>query len=72
VIAVTQKVEHYEISAYESARTMASQIGLPAVTQLLNQSLAEEESANCLLAQLARELISQSRASTTKPPRHPR
>jgi len=70
LIAVTQKVEHYEISAYETARTMASQIGLPAVTHLLNQSLAEEESANCLLAQLARELISQARTSTTKPPKH--
>jgi Mn-containing catalase len=70
LIAVTQKVEHYEISAYETARTMASQIGLPAVTQLLNQSLAEEESADCLLSQLARELISQSRTSTSRRLKH--
>src|SRR5262249_7573639 len=70
LIAVTQKIEHYEIAAYETARTMASQIALPAVTQLLNQSLAEEESANSLMAQLQRELISQSRPTTTKAPKH--
>ena len=30
LIAAAQKVEHYEISAYGTARTMAAQIGLPA------------------------------------------
>ena len=31
LIASAQKTEHYEISAYGTARTMAGQIGLPAV-----------------------------------------
>jgi Mn-containing catalase len=69
LIAAAQKVEHYEISAYGTARTLAGQIGLPAVSELLCKSLAEEEVADNLLTQLARELMSQSRAGTTKAPK---
>jgi Mn-containing catalase len=60
LIASAQKVEHYEISAYGTARTMAGQIGLPEASMLLSQSLAEEELADALLTQIARELFSQS------------
>lgn len=72
LIAAAQKVEHYEISAYGTARTMAGQIGLPAVAELLNKSLAEEEIADNLMTQLARELISESRTGLTKEPKHAR
>jgi len=72
LIAAAQKVEHYEISAYGTARTMAGQIGLPAVAELLSKSLAEEEVADNLLTQLARELMSQSRTGMTKAPKRPR
>ncbi len=58
LIGSGQKVEHYEISSYVTARNMASQIGQPDVGQLLGLSLAEEETANALLAQVARELMS--------------
>ncbi len=68
LIAAAQKVEHYEISAYGTARTMAGQIGLPAVATLLNRSLAEEEIADNLMTQLARELMSESRTGMTKEP----
>jgi Mn-containing catalase len=68
LIAAAQKVEHYEISAYGTARTMAGQIGLPAVAALLNKSLAEEEIADNLMTQLARELMSESRTGMTKQP----
>src|SRR5687768_3585542 len=61
LIAAAQKVEHYEISAYGTARTMAGQAGLPAAAELLCKSLAEEEVADNLLTQIARELMSQSR-----------
>lgn len=70
LIASAQKVEHYEISAYGTARTMAAQIGLPAVAALLSKSLAEEEIADNLLTQVARELMSESRTGATKEPRH--
>jgi Mn-containing catalase len=60
LIAAAQKVEHYEISAYGTARSMAGQAGLPAASMLLATSLAEEEIADNLLTQIARELMSQS------------
>ncbi len=53
LIAAAQKVEHYEISAYGTARTMAGQVGLPVVAELLARSLAEEEVADNLMTQLA-------------------
>jgi Mn-containing catalase len=70
LIASAQKVEHYEISAYRTARTMAVQIGLPAVSELLSKSLAEEQVADNLLTQVARELMSESRTGATKEPKH--
>jgi Mn-containing catalase len=60
LIAAAQKVEHYEISAYGTARTMAGQAGLPNASMLLATSLAEEQIADNLLTQIARELMSQS------------
>jgi Mn-containing catalase len=69
LIAAAQKVEHYEISAYGTARTMAGQIGLPVVAELLNKSLAEEEIADNLMTQLARELMSESRTGMNKAPK---
>ncbi len=62
LIGAGQKVEHYEISSYVTARNMASQIGQPDVGRLLSLSLAEEETANALLAEVARELMSVPRA----------
>jgi Mn-containing catalase len=72
LIAAAQKVEHYEISAYGTARAMAGQAGLPAVSELLCKSLGEEEVADNLLTQLARELMSESRTGRTKAPRRAR
>jgi Mn-containing catalase len=63
VIASAQKVEHYEISAYGTARALAGQIGRPDVAQLLGRSLAEEENSDNLLTQIARELITQARGA---------
>ena len=60
-------MEHYEISAYGTARTMAGQIGLPAVAELLSKSLAEEEIADNLLTQIARELMGESRGLSKEP-----
>ena len=49
---------------------MAGQIGLPAVAALLSKSLAEEEIADNLLTQVARELMSESRTGATKESTH--
>ena len=68
LIATAQKIEHYEISAYETARTMASQLGLPTIAQLFSKSLAEEQIADCVMGQLARELLSRPRTVARKLP----
>jgi len=57
LIAAAQKVEHYEISGYGTARTLAGQSGQPAVAQLLSRTLADEEIADNLLTQIAREMM---------------
>jgi Mn-containing catalase len=72
LIAAAQKVEHYEISGYGTARTMAGQAGLPGVAALLNKSLAEEEIADNLMTQLARELMSEARTGLNKAPKRSR
>ena len=66
LIAAAQKIEHYEISGYKTARTLAGQIGAQDVAFLLSISLGEEETAESLLTQIARELMSQSRTGLSK------
>jgi Mn-containing catalase len=58
LIGAAQKVEHYEMSGYISARNLAQQLHLSGVVQLLNKSLAEEQNADQLLDQVARTLMS--------------
>ena len=60
LIAAAQKIEHYEISAYGTARSLAGQAGLPGASMLLATTLAEEEISDNLLTQIARELMSQT------------
>jgi Mn-containing catalase len=67
LIAAAQKVEHYEISAYGTARTLAGQVGRPDVAELLSKSLAEEEVADNLLTQIARELMGTARGLVKEP-----
>ncbi len=69
LIAAAQKVEHYEISAYGTARTLAGQAGLPAASAILSMSLGEEEVSDNLLTQIARELMSEARTGMTKAPK---
>jgi ferritin-like metal-binding protein YciE len=67
LIAAAQKVEHYEISAYGTARTLAGQLGRPDAAELLSKSLAEEEVADNLLTQIARELMGTARGLVKEP-----
>jgi Mn-containing catalase len=69
LIAAAQKVEHYEIAGYGTARTLAGQAGLPVVAALLSKTLAEEEVSDNLLTQIARELMSEARSGMTKAPK---
>jgi Mn-containing catalase len=58
LIGAAQRVEHYEISAYTTARNLAQQLRHSAVVELLSKSLAEEENSDMLLNQVSRSLMS--------------
>jgi Mn-containing catalase len=58
LIGSAQRVEHYEISAYTTAKNLAQQLRHSAVVALLSESLGEEENADQLLNQVARTLMS--------------
>lgn len=61
LVGAAQKVEHYEIAGYTSARNLAQQLNLRGVVALLQCSLAEEQNASVMLDQLARPLMSSAR-----------
>jgi Mn-containing catalase len=61
LIGAAQRVEHYEIAGYTTARNLASQLRHSAVVALLSKSLAEEENSDQLLNQVARSLMSVAR-----------
>ena len=61
LIGAAQRVEHYEIAAYTTARNLASQLHRPEVVALLTMSLGEEMNAAQLLDQVAQPLMSVSR-----------
>ena len=60
LIGAAQRVEHYEISAYGTARTIAEQLGQDEVVQLLEQTLEEEKNADETLSKIAGPLLEES------------
>lgn len=58
LIGAAQRVEHYEIAGYTTARNLAQQLRHSAIVALLSKTLAEEENADQLLNQVARSLMS--------------
>jgi ferritin-like metal-binding protein YciE len=57
LIGAAQKVEHYEIAAYGTARTHATMLGFTKVARLLQQTLNEEAATDKKLTQLAESVI---------------
>jgi ferritin-like metal-binding protein YciE len=57
LIAAAQRVEHYEIAAYGTARTYAQQLGVSNHADLLQQTLDEEGETDKLLTQLAENRV---------------
>jgi ferritin-like metal-binding protein YciE len=56
IIAAAQRVEHYEMAGYGTARTYATLLGEDEATQLLQQTLDEEKEADQALTALASEI----------------
>lgn len=59
LVAAAQRVEHYEISAYGTARNLARQLGEIACARLLTHTLGEEEAADFLLTAISQPLLQQ-------------
>jgi ferritin-like metal-binding protein YciE len=57
IIVAAQKVEHYEIAGYGSARTFAHLLGQNKAAELLQATLDEESETNELLTRLAESII---------------
>jgi ferritin-like metal-binding protein YciE len=53
LIAAAQRVEHYEIAGYGTARTFANLLGEDEAASLLEQTLEEEKETDAKLTQLA-------------------
>ena len=53
LIAAAQRVEHYEIAAYGTARQLANDCGFDAIKDLMDQTLDEESHADKLLTKIA-------------------
>ena len=57
LIAAAQKVEHYEIASYGTARAWAERLGYNSAARLLQQTLDEESMANEKLTKIAESHI---------------
>jgi ferritin-like metal-binding protein YciE len=53
LIAAAQRVEHYEIAGYGTARTLAGELGFNEARDALDQTLDEESDADKLLTKIA-------------------
>jgi len=63
IIAAAQKVEHYEISGYGSARTFAQMLGHDDAVSLLEQTLEEEKNADRKLNDIAESQVNEQAMS---------
>lgn len=57
LIAAAQKVEHYEIAAYGSIRTLAEVLGQQDAADLLEETLDEEKAADDTLTEVAESIL---------------
>ncbi len=64
IIAVAQRVEHYEISGYGTARTFANLLGEDEAASLLEKTLDEEKETDAKLTQLAENINVEAQEGT--------
>jgi ferritin-like metal-binding protein YciE len=57
MIGAAQRVEHYEIAGYGTARTYAEMLGLDEAVKLLQQTLDEEKETDAKLTKLAEGMV---------------
>ena len=65
IILCAQKNEHYEICSYGTLITWAQSLGLNEVTMILQQTLAEEKTADASLGKVAKTVVNAKATETT-------
>jgi ferritin-like metal-binding protein YciE len=60
LISAAQRVEHYEIAGYGSARSLAELLGMKEVADLLQATLDEEKAADQKLTQISKTVNTQA------------
>jgi ferritin-like metal-binding protein YciE len=63
LIAASQRVEHYEMAGYGSARDFAKLLGLSEVVSLLEETLEEEKAADKKLTSIAASVNKEAKAA---------
>lgn len=64
LISAAQRIEHYQIAAYGTARALASQLGLQEAAALLEDTLDEEKTSDARLTGLAKDAVNEDAAET--------
>ena len=63
LISNAQRVEHYEIAGYGTARTIAERLGHADVVQILEQTLQEEKATDQKLTRIAVNTVNDDAAT---------
>jgi len=66
LIAAGQRVEHYEMSGYGTARTFAQRLGLTQAANLLQQTLNEEAAADKKLTAIAESSVNRQAVGASR------
>jgi ferritin-like metal-binding protein YciE len=66
VIAAANRVEHYEIAAYGSAKSFAKTLGYQETVSLLEQTLQEEKEADKKLTSIAESTVNQEALTNSR------
>jgi ferritin-like metal-binding protein YciE len=61
LISASQRVEHYEMAGYGSAREFAKLLGLSDVAQLLDETLTEEKNADKILSTVSKQVNAEAK-----------
>jgi ferritin-like metal-binding protein YciE len=64
LISASQRVEHYEMAGYGSARDFAKTLGLSEVATILDETLAEEKNADKKLTLISKQVNTQAKKAS--------
>jgi ferritin-like metal-binding protein YciE len=64
LIAASQRVEHYEMAGYGSAREFAKLLGHSDIAALLDETLAEEKNADKKLSVISKQINAEAKRAT--------